>query len=291
MKRGIIFAIAALSAYLMPLTQANLIADTLENEFMRTSASFVVFFAVIFFALKKIAFGEERAINTVVSGVIAYFTAVIFSDKLGELVMNNEYMMYIYIVFFIFGLVLLGRALFGIFGTGREMKRLKWISNIYFILYLVYLFNIPDIEFIDNIKNEIPLNVSTIINILGIISGIHLVIQVILGILKSIPHRFMVVLKHKAKEKAEEARAERMEKVQEAWDARRRASEEKAEEERERRKRVEADAERERERKERMKKVQEAWDARKREREERKKEKEEDERKKSEEFKKLIMKK
>lgn len=176
MKSKALLLIVTLSIFLIPLAQANMIEDVLQNEFMRTAMSFVVFFAVIFFALKKILFGEERMINTIVSLIISYFAAVAFSNKLGEWVLNSKYMYWTYIVFFIFGLFLLGRALFGLFGAGEKINRLKWLAGIYFIIWLFYLTNIisyePVQDFIYNLKSSMPSYIANLINILGVISGI-----------------------------------------------------------------------------------------------------------------------
>ena len=196
MKKNIIPTLTLLFLLMMPLVKADIestIDYLIHSEVWMTSSSFVVFFAFVFFALKKIIFGDERAINTVVSGIIAYFMTGLFSEKLGELASNYEYMKYAYVIFFIFGLFMLARALFWLFGAGEKINRLKWLAGTYFVLWLIYVFGIytliPYENFeglIDNLKNEIPSNVENLINILGIISGIGMIVLIlrwILGVL------------------------------------------------------------------------------------------------------------
>ena len=222
MKKGIIPALALLFLFLMPLVHASIIDDFLQNDLYRAASSFVVFFAFVFFALKKIIFGDERAINTVVSGIIAYFMTGLFSEKLGELASNYEYMKYAYVIFFIFGLFMLARALFWLFGAGEKINRLKWLAGTYFVLWLIYVFGIYTLipyenftELIDNSKNEMPLNVVNLINILGVISGIWMIVLMlrwILGLLH--PEERKIIwegFKEKGKAKKEEWKAKRKE--------------------------------------------------------------------------------
>ncbi len=98
--KKLVLPIALLMAVLLaPLVRAQfdtfIISDVIKSEFFHFVLVFLFFFGICYFALKKILFGEEPAIASIVAIVISFFITTSFFEYFEEFLASSKTAFYI----------------------------------------------------------------------------------------------------------------------------------------------------------------------------------------------------
>lgn len=199
-----------LSVFAIPLASAQNILSMLETEEIQFVLSFLFFFSIVYFALKKIIFGEEQTIAGIVSAIISFFMARTLAAYLSQLMMEYEFAKYVFLVAAIFSIILIAKLLIKI-GT----IKLKWVAVVTFIVYLIYTINPFSLELLNDFKNSLPPAVTGIVNAVGVLAGLVTVFAIykLIKTIQSPQERIISAEKKKleAKEKMDIATAKKSE--------------------------------------------------------------------------------
>ncbi len=148
----------------------NLITELMASPEFWTVATFLFFFALVYFALKKILFGEEKAIASIVSIIISGFITSFFVPYAQSLLENYDIAVYIFGAGVILGMILIVQILLRI-----GSLKLKWLAIAYFVVWCVYVFNPVNLQILYDLRNSMPTWISNIINVLAVLSGLALI--------------------------------------------------------------------------------------------------------------------
>lgn len=151
-----------------------LVELTTAPEF-QYALSFCFFFALSYFSLKKIIFGEEKAIAGIVAAIVSTFITGYFITYIQTLTESYDVAMYVFIFGAFLGVFLLAQLVYKL-GT----TKLKYLAVIYFIAWIFRSYYIPS-----DFENSIPEFLINFINVLGIVTGI-ITLAALIGIFNEV---------------------------------------------------------------------------------------------------------
>lgn len=181
---------------LIPLVKAQfdtfLISDILKSEFFHFVLVFLFFFGICYFALKKIIFGEEPAIASVVSIVISFFITTSFFEHFEDFLASSKTAFYV----ILFGALLAAMLVIKLLTSARGF--IVPLSIVYLVFFYVLRFTklIP-------LKYRLPLTSGNVGHLLTIIA-IFAALIFVFGIF----HRWRKRKRALGREVKEEARIE-----------------------------------------------------------------------------------
>lgn len=136
--KKLVLPIVLLIMFFLPLAKAQfgdfgnyIVSDVLKSEFFHFVLIFLFFFAICYFALKKIIFGEEPAIASIVAIIISFFITNSFFEYFEEF-LESKAVLYV-ALFGAFLAVMVTIKLLLKIGS----LNLAWISGIYLIFFYI----------------------------------------------------------------------------------------------------------------------------------------------------------
>lgn len=169
-KKNIIPIALIFSIFFIPAAKASFLELMFESSEFWTVATFLFFFALVYFALKKVLFGEEKAIASVVSIIISGFITSFFVPYAQTLMTNYDIAKYIFGAGVILGMILIVQLLLKL-----GSLKLKWLAIVYFIVWCVYAFNPINLQILYDLRNSMPAWIANIINLLAVFAGLTLI--------------------------------------------------------------------------------------------------------------------
>lgn len=137
-KKLVLPIMLLITMLLVPLVKAQfggfseyIISDILRSEFFHFVLLFLFFFGISYFALKKIIFGEEPAIASIVAIVISFFVTTGFFAYLEEF-LTSKIVFYVALFGALLAIMVLIKLLMKI-----GFLNLAWLSGIYLVFFIV----------------------------------------------------------------------------------------------------------------------------------------------------------